>query len=853
MPYRLGVDLGTTYTAAAADESGTPTMVGLGNRALQVPSVLFVKEDGDLLVGEAAEFRGLTQPDRVVREFKRRLGDKVPMLVGGQAFSPEDLTARLLRWVVEVAASRFAGPPAEIVLTHPANWGAYKLECLDQAAVLAGVAPVTKLPEPVAAAAQFAARTQVAVEDRLVIYDLGGGTFDVCVVVKTIDGFRLLGTPEGIEHMGGVDVDEAIFRQVLDAVREQVAELDLDHPETTVGLARLRRSCVDAKEELSNDVEAVVPVTLPGLTTSVRVTRPQLEAAIRPALRETVAATSRAMRSAGIEASEVRSVVLVGGSSRIPLVKEMVETELGVPVNIGQHPKHDVALGAVAYVAGLAASSDSATVLGTPQGVVPPGGAGHAGEAGPPVLEDTHVLGRTRRRRRQRAAETAGSRTAEDDLAGRGRRRGLLIGLVALLVILGALGYTLVRVLGGADGDGTGGPPSTSSSPSVTGSPPVLSEDLLLTPAALADVDPVLSWTVDSSVSASPSPNGAPGVQSAVVCLDHDAVSALSGPQQAVVRALNGDGVDAPSVRHEALAFGTDLEALYAYEAASLAFGDCGQPDALIESGRLITGLGDAALGLVVVVDDGTRTVVHSVVLIRTGRVLDVVEGLRLDRRLSVTRLAQATAGAVNAQCAVFGGGCAATVEVTGGPPPAGAAEPGLLTRADLPAVGEDRLGWDSEPVGPPEDEVIDGTGCESVAWADIDQETVRAKSYELSDADLALHQLVVVRKTEGSATRLARRVRDGWDACASQRFDVTVSELEKISGSGAEDAEITGWTAEVSHPVPEGIVRSRVGVVAVGDKVVFTLLTPVEDLDLTDRQFDQLTLRAGERASQAP
>ena len=111
MPYRLGVDLGTTFTAAAvADGSTEPTVIGLGNRALQIPSVLFLKPDGEFLVGEAAERRGLTEPDRLAREFKRRIGDHVPIMVAGSPFSPQALTSHLLRWVVAAATERMGEP-----------------------------------------------------------------------------------------------------------------------------------------------------------------------------------------------------------------------------------------------------------------------------------------------------------------------------------------------------------------------------------------------------------------------------------------------------------------------------------------------------------------------------------------------------------------------------------------------------------------------------------------------------------------------------------------------------------------------------------------------------------------------
>ncbi|HEV2929189.1 MAG TPA: Hsp70 family protein, partial [Propionibacteriaceae bacterium] len=348
MPYRLGVDLGTTFTAAAvSDGVGEPTVIGLGNRALQIPSVLFLKPDGEFLVGEAAERRGLTEPDRLAREFKRRIGDHVPIMVAGAPFSPQALTSHLLRWVVGAATERMGERPAEVILTHPANWGPFRLELLEQVAVMAGVGPVQRCTEPEAAAAQYAAQTRVAPGDRVAVYDLGGGTFDACVLEKTDTGFRALGTPDGVEHLGGVDFDEAVLRHVLGALGAGAAALDPDDPEVTIGLARLRRDCVEAKEALSTDVDTLVPVALPGLSTTVRVTRAEFELMIRPALTETLAAMGRALQSARVEASTLRGILLVGGSSRIPLVSELLTREFTVPTALDTHPKHDVALGSV--------------------------------------------------------------------------------------------------------------------------------------------------------------------------------------------------------------------------------------------------------------------------------------------------------------------------------------------------------------------------------------------------------------------------------------------------------------------------------------------------------------------------
>ena len=349
MGYRLGVDLGTTFTAAAVDDGTGPTMLGLGNRALTVPSVAFLAADGSFLFGEAADRRAATEPARSAREFKRRIGDTVPILMAGQPFSPQSLSAKLLAWVVSVATERQGSAPDEVVVTYPANWGGYKRELLDQLVNLADVPRSQTCTEPEAAATQYAARAPLAAGDKVAVYDLGGGTFDVCVLEKQDAGFRIVGSPDGVEHLGGIDFDEAVFQHVVGMLGDRIADLDLDDPDVTTGLARLRRECVDAKEALSSDVETTIAVALPGLSTSLRMTRTELEGLITSPLRDTLDATQRALRSADLTPADLTTVVLVGGSSRIPLVSHLLQSEFGVRTAMDTHPKHDIALGAVRY------------------------------------------------------------------------------------------------------------------------------------------------------------------------------------------------------------------------------------------------------------------------------------------------------------------------------------------------------------------------------------------------------------------------------------------------------------------------------------------------------------------------
>ena len=348
MGYRLGVDLGTTYTAAAVYADGRAEVLGLGIRALQVPSVVHLGPGGEVLVGEAAEQRGATDPAHVVREFKRRIGDAVPVIVGGAPYSAQALTARLLAWVVGVATERRGEPPERICVTHPANWGPFKRDLLTQAVALAGLraAEVETCPEPEAAALTYASRNRVAAGDRIAVYDLGGGTFDAAVLVRDGAGFRTAGPPEGLEHLGGIDFDEAVFRHVLGALGPAGEELDDTDEATAVALTRLRRDCVEAKEALSAAEDTDVAVLLPGIATSVRLTRAELEDMLRPAIAETVGAMRRVLESAHVSPDELAAIVLVGGSSRIPLVSEMLSAAFARPLAVDTHPKHDVALGA---------------------------------------------------------------------------------------------------------------------------------------------------------------------------------------------------------------------------------------------------------------------------------------------------------------------------------------------------------------------------------------------------------------------------------------------------------------------------------------------------------------------------
>ena len=460
MPYELGVDLGTTYSAAAVHRDGRTSIVTLGNRAPAVPSVVLLRSDGDLLTGEAASRRAAAEPERVAREFKRRLGDPTPLILGSTPYSAEALMARLLRWIVEAVTEREGEAPRAVGMTHPANWGEYKRDLLAQAVRIAGLDKATLLSEPEAAAIHYASLERVEPGTLVAVYDLGGGTFDAAVLRKRGDQtFEVLGQPEGIERLGGIDFDEAIFRYVLRAVGDPVQALDADDPAVMAAFVRLREECIEAKEALSSDTETSIPVLLPNVQTEVRLTRSEFEAMVRPTLSDTIDALKRALRSAGIEASELDKVLLVGGSSRIPIVAQMVSAALDRPVAVDTDPKFAVASGAAlaaaahrvpapeAVVAPTVVSSETAAPVGSPPTPpVPP-----SGTTPEPV--------------------SAGSGSSGSSGSGAGSGLGrLLLGGAAALAVLGLVAvFLLSRGDGGGAGeDGGGEAAGTTSTTSTT-------------------------------------------------------------------------------------------------------------------------------------------------------------------------------------------------------------------------------------------------------------------------------------------------------------------------------------------------------------------------------------------------
>ena len=429
MARTLGVDLGTTWTAAAVlnDSAGSnagagpdsagpdttgearPEPVMLTARSKAMPSVVALADgaragegadggsaDAGLVAGEAAERILASDPTLGAREFKRRLGDETPYIIGSTPVGTEALMAAVLKAAIAHPAVAAAAPDGieRVVLTHPANWGEYKLDLVREIARLAGVDEFDTISEPAAAAIEYAAQGRLSVGDAVAVYDFGGGTFDAAVVRLESSGPVIVGRPDGLERLGGIDLDQAVLQHVDQALGGPFAELDVTDVEVRNGLFRLRQECTLAKEALSDATEVSIPVVLPGLNTEVRLTRSEFEAAVAPRLDDTFAALDRAVESTGTTMDELAGVLLVGGSSRLPLVGERLASHTGRPVLVDADPKMVVALGAAGmhHYERLAASAATGRADGPDGGENGPAGHGADEHAETAVFESPAEL-----------------------------------------------------------------------------------------------------------------------------------------------------------------------------------------------------------------------------------------------------------------------------------------------------------------------------------------------------------------------------------------------------------------------------------------------------------------------------
>jgi YVTN family beta-propeller protein len=350
--YSLGIDVGNTFVAAALSKTSTAAqMIALGDHAGVVPAVAYLRRDGTLATGEIVGMPAGSGEDRIGRRLMSRLGDPSPVVIGGESYAVTDLLGALLGDIVDRVTEAQGGSPDRIVLTRPASWGPFRCTLFEEAARQAGLVKPDMVTEPEAAAAHYATTCQWNDGEAIAVYDLGASTFNATILRKQSGKVHILGEPERIEQLGGGDFDRAILSYVDNTATGALTQLDPRRPQTAVVLAGVRQACTSAKEALSTDTATTVPVLLPSKRFEVQLARPNLEDMARGSITSTVEALLRTLQSAQIEPADLSAVLLVGGSSAIPLVARTVSAELGRRAVVDKHPQHVVALGAATLAA----------------------------------------------------------------------------------------------------------------------------------------------------------------------------------------------------------------------------------------------------------------------------------------------------------------------------------------------------------------------------------------------------------------------------------------------------------------------------------------------------------------------
>lgn len=351
MSHVVGIDLGTTNSLVCVLRGGKPTLIPVDGDAL-VPSVVARAPDGQLLVGRAARNLWAAAPDRVVRSVKRRMGEDVALPLGDQTMTPVEVSATILRRLKLAAEAELGGPVDRAVITVPAYFTDAQRTATREAGEVAGFVVERIINEPTAASLCYGDEG----EDRTwLVYDLGGGTFDVSVV-RTSRGITEVLASHGDTKLGGDDFDDALMEHLQGAFTEATGA----PVEGLRARARLLRAAEEAKIRLSTEPfvrvmeEALVEIDGVPLHLDVEVSRHEYEHLIEPLLERTRRSAQAALREAGVLARDLDDVLLVGGSSRTPRVRQILFSMLGREARMDVDPDLAVALGAGLQAARLA-------------------------------------------------------------------------------------------------------------------------------------------------------------------------------------------------------------------------------------------------------------------------------------------------------------------------------------------------------------------------------------------------------------------------------------------------------------------------------------------------------------------
>ena len=342
----IGIDLGTTNSCVAVMEGGEPTVITNQEGARTTPSVVGFAKNGERLVGQLAKRQAVSNPENTIISIKRHMGTDYKVTVEGKSYTPQEISAMILQKIKADAEAYLGEPVKQAVITVPAYFTDAQRQATKDAGAIAGLEVLRIINEPTAAALAYGVDKDE--DGKVLVFDLGGGTFDVSILELGDGVFEVLAT-SGNNHLGGDDFDQRIMNYLIEEFKK---ETGIDLSNDKLADQRLKEAAEKAKIELSG--VASTNINLPFITADatgpkhldVTLTRAKFEELTADLVQATIEPTRKAMNDAGLSASDIDKVLLVGGSSRIPAVQEAIKKVLGKEPTKNVNPDECVAIGA---------------------------------------------------------------------------------------------------------------------------------------------------------------------------------------------------------------------------------------------------------------------------------------------------------------------------------------------------------------------------------------------------------------------------------------------------------------------------------------------------------------------------
>ena len=350
----IGIDLGTTNSVVAVMEGGEPTVISTQEGGRLTPSVVGFSKSGERLVGQLAKRQAISNPDRTISSIKRHMGTDYRVAIDDKSYSPEEISAMILQKLKEDAEKYLGEKVTQAVITVPAYFSDSQRQATKDAGRIAGLEVLRIINEPTAAALAYG--IDKTNDHTVLVYDLGGGTFDVSIL-EMGDGVFEVKATNGDTRLGGDDFDERIMKWMIGEFKKETGiDLSVDR----MALQRLREASEKAKIELSGVL--TTNINLPFITAGadgpkhldMNLTRAKFDELTADLVERTMGPTRQALADSGLAANEINKIILVGGSSRIPAVQDAIKKILGQEPHRGVNPDECVAVGAAIQAGVLA-------------------------------------------------------------------------------------------------------------------------------------------------------------------------------------------------------------------------------------------------------------------------------------------------------------------------------------------------------------------------------------------------------------------------------------------------------------------------------------------------------------------